>query len=296
MAVDKSPEEARIRGEAESATKVEKTKKRRELEAKHLADLKSDFGDVGKDNGKYLVGTDQYGNLILFEQLYNDKGEYLGQKEVFFTVAPDGITYKPLYGSGIIKEIKTAFKGNLDVLRKQLYDKNFMSKADFTTKNETAFNEAIIDAARNHGLTQVQKYTVEGETKFTPFTKWLSGLGSAGADGAENLPIRDINLMDRDVVEALVKDVYRRTTDMAIDDEFLKQETDRYMAQIKEGTLTTVTKKGGEAVRKTTKPFSQAQVEAELPKRIEQERPGATDPKKSFDFLAFLDGLGAPVV
>jgi hypothetical protein len=83
---------------------------------------------------------------------------------------------------------------------------------------------------------------------------------------------------------------------MAIDDEFLKQETDRYMAQIKEGTMTTTKKVGGKIVREQTKPFTEAQVQAELPKRIEQERPGATNMKKSFDFLAFLDGLGAPVV
>ena len=101
--------------------------------------------------------------------------------------------------------------------------------------------------------------------------------------------------MDRDVVEAIVKDVYSKTTDMAIDDEFLKQETDRYMEQIKQGTMTTLVKEGGVNVRKTTKPFSAAQVEAELPKRIKEERPGATDPKTSFDFLAFLDGLGAPI-
>jgi len=82
---------------------------------------------------------------------------------------------------------------------------------------------------------------------------------------------------------------------MAIDDEFLKQETDRYMEQIKQGTMTTLEKKGGVTVRKQTKPFSAAQVEAELPKRIKEERPGATDPKTSFDFLAFLDGLGAPI-
>ena len=292
MAVDKSPEEARVRGEAESAARAEKTKKRRELEAKHLEDLRNDLGDIGQDNGKFAVGSDENGNLVLFERLFDKKGNYLGQKEVFFTVANDGLTYKMLYGSGIVKEIKTAFRGNLDTLRKQLFDKNFMSETDFVTKNETAFNEAIIRAARNHSLTEVQKYTIEGQTKFSPFTKWLGGLGSAGPSG-ENLPVRDINLMDRDVVEALVRDVYSRTTDMAIDDAFLKQETDRYMKQIREGSLTTVTKKGGEAVRKTTVPFSEAQVRAELPERIEAERPGAMNYKKNFDFLAFLNSLGA---
>lgn len=297
--VDKSPDVAKNRGEAEGAAKVAATKTRRDLEAKHLADLKRILGNVGEDNGELKVGTDQYGYLILFRPVYEGTGKkrkFLFNEEVFLDIRPDGFFFKPTYGSGIIKSIKTDFKGNLEVLRKQLFDKDFISEDDFTTKNETAFNKAIIDAARNHTLTQAQSYTIEGNTKFSSFKNWLSGLGSAGRSGDGNLPVQDINLMDRDVVEAIVQDVYNRTTDMAIDDEFLKQETDRYMTQIKEGTMTTTKKVGGKIVRQQTKPFTEAQVQAELPKRIEEEQPGATNMKKSFDFLAFLDGLGAPVV
>lgn len=293
--VDKSPEAARTRGEAESKARVESTKKRRELEAKHLADLKRYFGEVGSAGGELFIGTDQYGDLILYENIVNKKGSVIGRNEVFFWVQPDGTTFSKLYGAGLIKRVKEDYKGNLEGLRKQLFDKNFMSETEYATKDETALNKAIINAGRNYSLSEVQKYTIEGQTKFNPFNKWITGLGSAPRDG-ENLPVRDINLMDRDVIEALVKDVYTRTTDMAIDDAFLKQETDRYMKQIREGSLTTVTKKGGEAVRKTTVPFSEAQVRAELPERIEAERPGAMNYKKNFDFLAFLNSLGAEVV
>lgn len=297
MAVDKSPEEARVRGETESKARVESTKKRREEEAKHLADLKRYFGEVGSAGGELFVGTDQYGDLILYENIINKKGEIIGRNEVFFWVQPNGTTFSKLYGAGLIKRVKEDYKGNLEGLRKQLFDKNFMSETEYATKDETALNKAIINAGRNYSLSEVQKYTIEGQTKFNPFSKWITGLGSAPR-GGENLPVRDINLQDRDVIEAIVKGVYQRTTDMSPEeaDAFIQQETDRYMKQIKEGTLTTVTKKGGEAVRKTTVPFSEAQVQAELPKRIEQQLPGATDPKKSFDFLAFLDGLGAQVV
>jgi hypothetical protein len=295
--VDKSPDVAKDRSETEGAAKVAATQKRRELEAKHLADLKRILGDIGQDNGLLTVGTDQNSNLVLYEEVLDKKGKPTGQRnEVFFWVDPDGIGFRRKYGSDVIKTIKTNFKGNLEVLRKQLFDKDFLSENDYTTKNETSFNQAILNAARNHTLTQVQSYTIDGNTKFSPFKNWLGGLGSVGRSGEENLPLQDINLMDRDVVEAIVRDVYGRTTDMAIDDEFLKQETDRYMAQIKEGTMTTTKKVGGKIVREQTKPFTEAQVQAELPKRIEQERPGATNMKKSFDFLAFLDGLGAPVV
>ena len=267
--------------------------------AKHLADLKRIFGDVGQDNGELFVGTDQNSNLVLYKPIFEGKGKnrkFVRNIEIFIEFMPDGLGFKQHYGSGIIKSVKSNFKGNLEVLRKQLFDKDFISEDDFTTKNETAFNQAILNAARNHTLTQVQSYTIEGNTKFSPFRNWLSGLGSVGKSGDRNLPVQDINLMDRDVVEAIVRDVYSKTTDMAIDDEFLKQETDRYMTQIKEGTMTTTKEVGGKIVRKQTKPFTEAQVQAELPKRIEEERPGATNMKKSFDFLAFLDGLGAPVV
>jgi hypothetical protein len=298
--VDKSPDAAKQRGEKESSANAAATKKRRELEAKHLADLKRIFGDVGQDNGELKVGTNQYGDLTLYKDIYEGKGsnrKFVRRDEIFIWIGPDGLEFTQQYGSNVIKSVKTDFKGNLEVLRKQLLDKNFLSESDYQTKNETAFNQAILDAARNHTLTQVQSYTIEGNTKFSPFKNWLGSLGSAGdGTGDENLPLQDINLQDRDVIEAIVRDVYSKTTDMAIDDAFLKQETDRYMAQIKEGTMFTTEKVGGRVVRKQTKPFTQAQVEAELPKRIEKEQPGATDMKKSFDFLAFLDGLGAQVV
>lgn len=295
--VDKSPDAAKERGGKEAAANAAATKKRRELEAKHLADLKKRLGDVGLDNGDWVVGTDQNRNLVLYEEVLDEKGKPTGQRnEIFFWVGPDGLGFTKKYGAQVIKSAKTDFKGNLEVLRKQLFDKNFLSETDFKTKDETAFNNAILDAARNHTLTQVQSYTIEGNTKFSPFKNWLGTLGSRG-DGAgdRNLPLQDINLMDRDVVESIVRDVYSRTTDMAIDDAFLKQETDRYMKQIKEGTMTTTEKVGGKIVRKQTKPFTEAQVRAELPERIEEQQPGATNMKKSFDFLAFLDSLGAPI-
>lgn len=285
--VDRTPEEAKNRAEQESARTSAQMKK-------HLEDLRKSFGEVGGVGGELQIGTDANGDFVLFENVYGKDGKLIEKKEVFFYVQPDGITYSKLYGAGFVKKVKQDYKGRLEDLRKQLYDKNFLTETDFVTKNETEFNNAIVKAARNYTLGEVQKYTIDGKTKFSPFTQWITGLGSRV--GEENLPVRDINLMDRDVIEALVRDVYSKTTDMAIDDAFLKQETDRYMKQIKEGTLTTVTKSGGEVVRKTTKPFTQAQVEAELPERIKEQRPGATNYKTNFDFLAFISSLGAEVV
>jgi hypothetical protein len=300
--VDKSPDTAKNRGEKESAAAAAATKKRRELEAKHISDLKSILGDIGQDNGLLTVGTDQNSNLVLYEEVLDKKGKPTGQRnEVFFWVDPDGIGFRRKYGSDVIKTIKTNFKGNLEVLRKQLFDKDFLSEDDYTTKNETSFNQAILNAARNHTLTQVQSYTIDGKTKFSPFKNWLSGLGSVSKDkdaAGSGYPLQDINLMDRDVVEAIVRDSYSNTTDMSPEeaDAFIQQKTDKYMEQIKKGTLTTVKEKDGVTVRETTKAFSEAQVRAELPGMIESELPGATKYKKNFDFLAFLDGMGAPIV
>jgi hypothetical protein len=302
VAVDKSPDAAKVRGEAEGVAKVTATKTRRELEAQHLADLKRKFGDVGQDNGELRVGTNQYGQLTLYKDIFEGKGKnrkFVRRDEVFIWIKPDGITFYEQYGSNVIKSVKTDFKGNLEVLRKQLFDKDFLSEDDFLTKNETAFNQAILDAARNHTLTQVQSYTIEGNTKFSPFKNWLSGLGSVSKDkDGSQYPLRDIDMMDRDVVEAIVRDSYSDTTDMSPDEaeDFIQQKTDMYMNQIKEGTLTTIKEEGGVTVRKTTKPFSEAQVRAEIPELIKKELPGATRYKESFDFLAFLDGMGAPIV
>jgi hypothetical protein len=302
--VDKSPDAAKKSAETKAAAAAAAAKKKREEQEKHLADLKRFFGDVGLDNGALKVGTNQYGDLTLYKDIYEGTGknrEFVRRDEVFIWIQPNGLGFTEQYGSQVIKSVKTNFKGNLELLRKQLFDKDFLSENDYKTKNETAFNQAILNAARNHTLTQVQSYTIEGNTKFSPFKNWLNSLGSASKDEKESqslYPLREINLTDRDVIEAIVRDAYRGTTDMSPDeaDDFIQQKTNMYMDQIKEGTLTTMKKVGGVNVRQTTKGFTEAQVRAEIPGMIESELPGATKYKKNFDFLAFLDGMGAPVV
>jgi hypothetical protein len=251
-----------------------------------LSSLKKAFAG-GPDS--LSTTLDQYGRYVLVET------DAAGQQYVkYIFVDPNGTDWERLNGTEVIKKIKETYKDQ-DALRKVLYEKGFLTKKEFTTKSVSAFNGAILQAATEFSTEVADAYTTEGKIKFPTFSGWLSKRGAAVGE-EEDLPLQDINLMDRDVVEAIVKDVYRRTTDMAIDDEFLKQETDRYMAQIKEGTMTTTEKVGGKIVRKQTKPFSEAQVQAELPGRIEAKRPDATKYKKNFDFLAFLDGLGAPIV
>jgi len=275
----KSPDEAKA--QAEKKTRV-RDKDRRNLEE-----------DFGGPNPVFQISFDTYGNVRQLQTLVGDGPP----QQRFLVVDANGRDYDPnVNADQIVKQVRTYFKNNKEGLRKTLYDLGYMSEREFTTRSEQAITSAILKVANEYTVDVVDSYRIDGKTKFPTFTNWLSNIPASGKDAADSgYPLRDINMMDRDVVEALVRDVYSKTTDMAIDDAFLKQETDRYMEQIKQGTLTTVDKQGGVNVRKTTKPFSEAQVRAELPKRIEEEKPGATDMKKSFDFLAFLDGLGAPV-
>jgi hypothetical protein len=277
MAVAKSPDEAKAQ--------AEKTQKKVN---KDRASLERDFGGT---RPQFFVSLDSYGRTRILQELIGNEPE-----QRYLIVAPNGVDYDLTNGDAIVKQVRTYFKNNKEGLRKTLFDIGFMTERDYTTRSEAALTSAILDVANEYTIDLVDRYRIDGQTKFPTFTNWLSEIPPSGAGGDTGGPVRDINLEDRDVIEAIVRDVYSKTTDMAIDDEFLKQETDRYMQQIKEGVLTTVDKQGGVNVRKSTKQFSRAQVEAELPKRIAKEQPGATDMKKSFDFLAFLDGLGAPVV
>lgn len=266
-----------------------------EREATQIRDLTTNLGNVGQDDGKYLVGYDQYKNVTILENLYDSEGNLTGQQEKFFFVFPNGTDFRFLNRSQVIAETKKLYSNNLETLRKQLYEKNFIEKQDYQNKDEAALNEGIIKASRNSGVGEAQRWTVEGKTRFTSFLDFLK---QPGYQEAGNLPVRDINLVDRDVIEAVVRGVYTKTTDMSPEDAdaFIQQETDRYMDQIKKGQLTTVKQVGGEMVRKTTKGFTTAQVEAELPGRIQQQMPDVLNYKKNLNFLAFLDSMGANVL
>ena len=289
----KTADEAKAQAEAKTKATKAKIDKTKAANSAQIEALKKTFGPVGSETeGDLIVGTNQYGQLILFKNIYGEDGQFIRQDEIYFWIAPNGIDYQQKFPSGVIKEVKLLYKNNLEGLRKTLFDKNFMNETDYLTKDETALNNAIILAGRNHSVSQAQTYTINGATSFLPFDKWLSGLGNRIDENRDAYPRRDIDLQDRDVVENIVKGVYRNVTDNEIDDELLKQETDRYMNQIQKGSLTTYKKSGKENVFETTKRFSAEQVAAELPETIDKERPGAKDAKTSFDFLAWMSNLG----
>lgn len=221
MAVAKSPDEAK----AQAEKKTKKTDK----------DRKSLERDFGGPNPIFQISFDTYGNIRQLQTLVGNQPE-----QRFLVVANNGVDYDLANGDQIVKQVRTYFKNNKEGLRKTLYDLGYMSEREYTTRSEQAITSAILKVANEYTVDVVDSYRIDGKTKFPTFTNWLSGIPASGKDEAgSQYPRRDINLEDRDVIEAIVKDVYSKTTDMAIDDAFLKQETDRYMDQIKKGVLTT---------------------------------------------------------
>ena len=255
-----------------------------------LAQSKSLASDFGGTKPKYFISFDTYGNVRQLQEIVGNEPE-----QRFLIVDANGVDYDIINGDQVVKQVRTYFKNNKEGLRKTLFDLGYMTERDYTTRSEQALTSGILKVANEYTVDVVDSYRIDGKTKFPTFTSWLKGIPASGKNGDSQYPLRDINLEDRDVIEAIVKDVYSKDTDMSPEeqDAFIQKETDRYMNQIKEGTLTTLKKVGGVNVRTQTKQFSRAQVEAELPKRIKEELPGITDPKTSLDFLAFLDGMGA---
>lgn len=276
----KSPEEAKAQAEKSQAKGVKDRK-----------DLATDFGGT---KPRYFISFDTYGNIRQLQEIVGGEPE-----QRFLIIDPNGTDYDLINKDQIVKQVRTYFKNNKEGLRKTLYDLGYMSEREYKTRSEQAITTSILKVANEYTIDLVDSYRIDGKTKFPTFTSWLKNIPAAGTDeGGSQYPLRDINMMDRDVVEAIVRDVYSDTTDMSPDEQnaFIQEKTDMYMNQIKEGTLTTLKKEGGVNVRKSTKPFSEAQVRAEIPELIKKELPGATRYKQNFDFLAFLDGMGAPIV
>jgi hypothetical protein len=97
--------------------------------------------------------------------------------------------------------------------------------------------------------------------------------------------------MDRDVVEAIVRDVYMSELQKDVDPKIIKAKTDRYMEQIKKGTLTTIKEGSKEVTRTSTVPFSESQVRAELGEEIPRENKLDYNQAQSINFISFLAGM-----
>lgn len=134
-----------------------------------VAALEKRFGQ----GGDLSIEQDNYGNFRLVQ---NVNGQTV---RAYFVPAPNGIDFSIATEAQAVQLYKknAASGGGLEALRKKLYEIGFISKPDYTRKDESAFNNAIIDAASAHTMEQVQKYTLNpGQKKyeFTGFSGWLN--------------------------------------------------------------------------------------------------------------------------
>jgi hypothetical protein len=277
-----SPDQARSQQAAKDKANAGKANASRDQKNS----LESNFGGA---QPKYYLDFDQYGRVRILNTLIAGQPE-----QRFIYVRPDGTNYSvaDVRANEIVKLIRNDFKNNKEGLRKSLFDLGYLTEREYTTRSETALNSGILSAANEYTTEVVDSYLVEGKTKFNPFTSWLKTKPSAGGDGKKNLPLRDINLIDRDVVKAMIKDVYFSELQKEVDNETIEAKTDYYMKQIQSGTLTTLKEGGKEDVRTTTPGFSQTRLEAELQPKVKKEFTEDYNQAQSINFLSFLSDLG----
>ena len=276
-----SPDQARAQQEAKDRANANKPNPARD----HKNSLEERFGG---ENPKYFLDFDSYGRVRILQTLMDD-GKPLQQ---FLFVKPDGINYSFANKTQITNAIRKMYTKKKEVLRKQLLDLGYITEREYNTRSEAALNSGVLAAANEFTVEVVDSYTVDGVTKFPTFDKWLSGRPAADKDDKKkDLPVRDINLMDRDVVEAIIRDVYMSELQKDVDPKIIKAKTDRYMEQIEKGTLTTIKEGSKEVVRKSTIPFSEAQVRAELGEEIPKENKLDYNQAQSINFISFLAGM-----
>ena len=275
-----SPDQARAQQAAKDKANANKPNPARDQKDS----LESNFGG---SQPKYFLDFDPYGRVRILQTLVGGEPE-----QRFLVINPDGVNYSFANKTQVVKAIRNLYKSQKEALRKQLLDLGYLTEREYDTRSETALNSGVLSAANEFTTEIVDAYTVEGVTKFPTFDKWLSGRPAAGdGSGKKDLPVRDINLMDRDVVEAIVRDVYMSELQKEVDPEIIKSKTDRYMEQIKKGTLTTIKEGSKEVTRTSTVPFSESQVRAELSEEIPVENTVDYNKAQSLNVLTFLSGM-----
>ena len=279
--VARSPDQAR----AQQAAKDKANANKANLDRDQKNSLEERFGG---ERPQYFLDFDPYGRVRILNKLM-DNGQPLQQ---FLIINPDGVNYSFANKTQIVNAIRKLYSNKKEALRKQLFDLDYISERDYNARSETSLISGMLSAANEFTVEVVDSYTVDGKTKFPTFDKWLNGKPAVGGDGGKkDLPVRDIDLIDRDVVEAMVKDFYMSELQKEVEPEIIKAKTDRYMKQIKEGTLTTIKEGGKEVTRTATPRFSEAQLQAELGKEIPVENKLDYNQAQSINFISFLAGM-----
>ena len=149
-----------------------------------LKDMAEDFGGA---NAKYVVT--QSGNTWILNSTD-------GTGERFLYIDSKG-DYQVLNADQVRRSYITNAGGTagIDALRTKLYKANYMNETEFKLKDATAFNRAIIDAARNVSVEAVTNYTDMATPLTQSFDSWLNKrVAMAGSSGQ---PDSGINLTTR---------------------------------------------------------------------------------------------------
>ncbi len=149
-----------------------------------LKDMAEDFGGA---DAKYVVT--QSGNTWILNSTD-------GTGERFLYIDSKG-DYQVLNADQVRRSYITNAGGTagIDALRTKLYKANYMNETEFKLKDATAFNRAIIDAARNVSVEAVTNYTDMATPLTQSFDSWLNKrVAMAGSSGQ---PDSGINLTTR---------------------------------------------------------------------------------------------------
>lgn len=139
------------------------------------ADVESANKAFGGDNPEIAVSQDAYGRWIL------STGQGRDAVPIYIYVDPSEPTkWSRASSVEIVRQIKKDYANNLEGLRKVLFDKGFLTKDEYNTRDEAAFNNRILEAVTSHSIEQVQKFTIEGKTVFTSFNSWLKNKAVSG--------------------------------------------------------------------------------------------------------------------
>jgi hypothetical protein len=189
--------------------------------------------------------------------------------------------------------------GGIDNLFESLYKKKLISEQTYKAKNISApdFKKGLQYTIRQYGISSFDNRQYNQTLTVPNFKTFLGGgsIPNAPAEGTKedkNLPVRDINLQDRDVVRAMIQDIYFSELQKEVDSEIIDKKTDYYMDQIKSGTLTKIKEGSKEISRTSTAGFSRERLEAELQPKVKKEFTEDYNQAQSINFLSFLSDLG----
>ena len=178
----------------------------------YKAGLEAQFGA----KGRVQVAFDQYGNLVLQENIIDSSGRPTGEFIVrYLYIAPNGTDVEVIDASSVVSRVKSAYGKNQEALRKSLYERGYMSEKEYVTRSESGLNGAILKSSSEHSVEQVQRYTINGETKFSGYSNWLSG--KSAYTGGANIDTEKISTpkseADQDINEFLFDMLGRNATE-----------------------------------------------------------------------------------